>query len=87
MNLNLVTAEKKDSQGLCFIGKVRLPEFLQQQLQAKEIANFASKGQKMKGLLAAGRYKIPKEVDPAKVASYAVVASVIMNSDASITKR
>ncbi len=36
MNLNLVTAEKKDSQGLCFIGKVRLPEFLQQQLQAKE---------------------------------------------------
>jgi hypothetical protein len=58
-----------------------------QQLQAKEIANFASKGQKMKGLLAAGRYKIPQEVDPAKVASYAVVASVIMNSDASITKR
>ncbi len=36
MNLDLVTAEKKDSQGLCFIGKVRLPEFLQQQLQAKE---------------------------------------------------
>ena len=34
--LNLVTAEKKDSQGLCFIGKVRLPDFLQQQLQVKE---------------------------------------------------
>ena len=33
--LNLVTAEKKDSQGLCFIGKVSLPEFLQQQLQTK----------------------------------------------------
>ena len=32
----LVTAEKKDSQGLCFIGKVRLPEFLQQKLQPKE---------------------------------------------------
>lgn len=29
----LITAEKKDSQGLCFIGKVRLPEFLQQQLK------------------------------------------------------
>jgi len=29
---DLVTAEKKDSQGLCFIGKVRLPDFLQQQL-------------------------------------------------------
>jgi tRNA-specific 2-thiouridylase len=34
--MELVTAEKKDSQGLCFIGKVRLPEFLQQKLQAKE---------------------------------------------------
>ncbi len=34
--LNLITADKKDSQGLCFIGKVRLPEFLQQQLQPKE---------------------------------------------------
>ncbi|BFM44367.1 tRNA 2-thiouridine(34) synthase MnmA [Flavobacterium sp. CFS9] len=34
--MELVTAEKKDSQGLCFIGKVRLPEFLQQKLQPKE---------------------------------------------------
>lgn len=34
--MGLVTADKKDSQGLCFIGKVRLPEFLQQQLQPKE---------------------------------------------------
>ena len=33
---NLITAEKKDSQGLCFIGKVRLPEFLQQKLQSRE---------------------------------------------------
>ena len=32
----LITAEKRDSQGLCFIGKVRLPEFLQQQLKPKE---------------------------------------------------
>lgn len=31
----LATAEKKDSQGLCFIGKVRLPDFLQQKLQPK----------------------------------------------------
>ena len=30
---DLVTAEKKDSQGLCFIGKVHLPVFLQQQLK------------------------------------------------------
>ncbi len=34
--LDLVTADKKDSQGLCFIGKVRLPEFLQQKLEPKE---------------------------------------------------
>ena len=36
MELDLVTAEKKDSQGLCFIGKVKLPDFLQQQLKPKE---------------------------------------------------
>ena len=35
MELNLVTAEKKDSQGLCFVGKISLPLFLQQQLKAK----------------------------------------------------
>ena len=34
--MDLVTADKKDSQGLCFIGKVSLPTFLQQQLQPKE---------------------------------------------------
>ena len=34
--LNLVTADKKDSQGLCFIGKVSLPDFLQQKLQTKK---------------------------------------------------
>ncbi len=33
---DLISAEKKDSQGLCFIGKVRLPEFLQQKLEPKE---------------------------------------------------
>lgn len=33
---HLITAEKRDSQGLCFIGKVRLPEFLQQQLAPKK---------------------------------------------------
>lgn len=34
--IGLVTADKKDSQGLCFIGKVSLPQFLQQQLKPKE---------------------------------------------------
>jgi len=33
---NLVTADKKDSQGLCFIGKVSLPDFLQHQLKPKK---------------------------------------------------
>lgn len=32
----LVTAAKRDSQGLCFIGHVRLPDFLQQQLKPRE---------------------------------------------------
>jgi tRNA-specific 2-thiouridylase len=31
----LITANKKDSQGLCFIGKVKLPDFLKQQLKPK----------------------------------------------------
>lgn len=32
----LITADKKDSQGLCFVGKVHLPDFLQQRLQTKK---------------------------------------------------
>jgi tRNA-specific 2-thiouridylase len=32
----LPTANKKDSQGICFIGKVDLPTFLQQRLEAKQ---------------------------------------------------
>jgi len=34
--IGLVTADKKDSQGLCFVGKVHLPEFLQQRLETKK---------------------------------------------------
>lgn len=33
---HLATAERKDSQGICFVGKVDLPIFLQQQLKAKD---------------------------------------------------
>lgn len=46
---NLPTANRKDSQGICFVGKVDLPTFLQQQLEPKtgnviEIpANFMTK--------------------------------------------
>lgn len=32
----LHTAGKRDSQGLCFVGKISLPQFLQQQLEAKQ---------------------------------------------------
>ncbi|MBR4854886.1 MAG: tRNA 2-thiouridine(34) synthase MnmA [Alistipes sp.] len=32
----LATAKRKDSQGICFVGKVDLPVFLQQQLAAKQ---------------------------------------------------
>jgi tRNA-specific 2-thiouridylase len=34
--IGLVTANKKDSQGLCFVGKISLPTFLQQQLLQKK---------------------------------------------------
>ncbi len=34
--IGLVTAEKKDSQGLCFIGKVHLPDFLKQKLKPRK---------------------------------------------------
>jgi tRNA-specific 2-thiouridylase len=35
-DLGLATAARKDSQGICFVGKVDLPVFLQQQLEAKK---------------------------------------------------
>jgi len=36
IELGLATADRKDSQGICFVGKVDLPVFLQQKLQAKK---------------------------------------------------
>ncbi len=69
----LVTADKKDSQGLCFIGKVSLPTFLQQQLVPKEgeiveifndfaeyykpLPNFNSKQEELEYLSAKIQYK------------------------------
>jgi tRNA-specific 2-thiouridylase len=35
-SLGLATAERKDSQGICFVGKVHLPTFLQQKLAARK---------------------------------------------------
>jgi tRNA-uridine 2-sulfurtransferase len=34
--LKLATAQRKDSQGICFVGKVDLPTFLQQKLEARK---------------------------------------------------
>lgn len=34
--MGLVTADKKDSQGICFVGKVKLPEFLKQRLAPRD---------------------------------------------------
>ena len=34
--LGLATAQRKDSQGICFVGKVHLPTFLQQKLAARK---------------------------------------------------
>ena len=35
-DIGLVNADKKDSQGLCFVGKVKLPDFLKKKLKPKE---------------------------------------------------
>ena len=57
---DLITADKKDSQGLCFIGKVRLPEFLQQQLKPKK----GSIIQIPEDLEVFTKLQIPKETPP-----------------------
>ena len=57
------------------------------ELQDKEYQKFKHKGQKIKGWLSTGNYKIKKTNDEAKVASCAVIANTIINTDAAITKR
>lgn len=56
-------------------------------LQKTELEKFRGNPDKAKGLLSAGIYQIDKNIDRALVASNTVVASTIMNSDATITKR
>jgi tRNA-specific 2-thiouridylase len=46
---NLITAGRKDSQGICFVGKVDLPIFLQQKLQSKEGVIVEIQGDKWTG--------------------------------------
>ncbi|WP_301934305.1 DUF1553 domain-containing protein [Ferruginibacter sp.] len=60
---------------------------LLQKLQSTELEKFKKDIRKAKGWLAAGQYLVDKDTDAATVAANAVVASVILNSDATITKR
>lgn len=57
------------------------------QLRESEYRKFTEDSNKLKGWLSAGEYKINTSLDPRQVAANAVVASVIINSDAAITKR
>jgi hypothetical protein len=57
------------------------------ELRTKEYEKFKQKKDKQRGWLSAGSYKIKTSLDGAAVAANAVVASTIMNMDASITKR
>jgi len=56
-------------------------------LQRIEYEKFRAHPEKMKGWLNAGQYVVNGKMDTALVAANAVVASTIMNSDATLTKR
>lgn len=56
-------------------------------MQQLEVKKFREHPAKITGWLKAGQYKIDKSLEPALVAANAVVASTIMNSDATLTKR
>lgn len=67
--IGLITAGKKDSQGLCFVGKVHLPEFLQQRLKPK-------KGQVMEVPADSEIFQQPDSDDPKALSRpYALVPS------------
>lgn len=58
-----------------------------QELQASEYEIFRADNEKTKGWLAAGAYTIDPDLEAELVAANAIVASVMLNSEASITKR
>lgn len=60
---------------------------LLEDLRQKELARFRADEKKTTGWLAAGQYIVAEDIEPAIVAANAVVASVILNSDATLTKR
>ena len=56
-------------------------------LQQAELKKFRRNPEKQKGWLNAGQYTVDKTMDSATIAANAVVASTILNSDATLTKR
>jgi Protein of unknown function (DUF1553) len=56
-------------------------------LQKNELEKFKASPSKAKGWLDAGIYKVDTKIDGALIAANTVVASTILNSDATITKR
>ena len=57
------------------------------QLQEEEYTKFKKQPQKMKGWLSSGRYQIDERIEQALLAANTVVASAILNADATIYKR
>ena len=56
-------------------------------LQAAQLTRFSKDPGKTKGWLSTGQYRTDSTLNAARVAANAVVASTIMNSDATLTKR
>jgi hypothetical protein len=56
-------------------------------LYNRELDRFKQSPEKTKGWLNAGMYKLDAMADKTMIAANAVVASTILNSDATITKR
>jgi len=57
------------------------------ELQKRQLEKFKKDPKKAAGWLAEGQYVIDKQMDVAQIAANTVVASTILNSDASLTKR
>jgi len=60
---------------------------LLEKIQSNELKKMRADTKKTKGWLSAGQYVVNKNIEPALIAANAVVASVILNSDATLTKR
>jgi AraC-like DNA-binding protein len=57
------------------------------QQQRIELAKFNANESKQKGLLAAGNYRVPRDLNAAELAANTVVSSTIINMDATLIKR